>query len=49
MGVAPNILDQIYKITRISDLLSYKGCLSVEQPQRFGTKKRKIEKTFVEK
>jgi len=49
MGVAASILDLIYKITPTSDLLSYKGCLKVEQPQRFGTKKRKIEATSVEK
>jgi len=50
-GSRPQILDQIYKITPISDLLSYKGCLSVEQPQKSSgkRKKEKKKKTSVEK
>ena len=38
MGVAPppKKLDPISKITPISDLLSYKGCLSVERPRTVG-------------
>jgi len=39
--------DQIYKI---SDRLSYKGCLSVKQPRRFSSKRKKKKKeTSVEK
>jgi len=33
-------LDQISKITPISNILSYKGCLSVEWPRRFGKTKK---------
>jgi len=41
--VALQILDQISKITPISDLLnlSYKGCLSVERPRTLGGDKKK--------
>ena len=42
MGVAPQILDPICKITPISDLLSYKGCLSVERPRKLGSESKKI-------
>jgi len=45
-GGRPQILDQISKITPISDLLSYKGCLSIERPWTFGAKEKK---TSVEK
>jgi len=41
MGGRTQILDQNYKITRISDLISYKGCLSVERPRRFGGERKK--------
>jgi len=34
------MLDQISKITPISDLLSYKGCLSVERPRTLGGDKK---------
>jgi len=49
-GGCPQILDQIYKITPISNLVSYKGCLLVERPERFGSKRNKKKKeTSVEK
>ena len=35
------------KITPISDLLSYKGCLLVERPRRFGGKRKKEETSVV--
>ena len=48
MGVDPQILDQISKIIPISDLLSYKGCLSVERPRTFGGEKNpKINSTLL--
>jgi len=40
-------MDQISKITPISDLLSYKGCLSVEQPWRFGSERKKRTKLLL--
>jgi len=40
-------LNQISKITLISDLHSYKGCLSVERPRTLGGKRKK--ETSVEK
>jgi len=44
------ILDQIYKMTPISDLLSYKGSLSVEPSRKEGErKKNKGKETSVEK
>ena len=46
MGVAPQVLDQISEITPISDLLSYKGCLSVERPQTLGGRRKKKERNF---
>ena len=39
-GVRLQILDQIFKITPISDL-SYKGCLLFERPRRFGGERNK--------
>jgi len=42
MGDGPQISDQLYKITPISDLLSYKGSLLVEPSRRsFGEKKER--------
>jgi len=48
MGYRPQILDPIYKITPIFDLLSYKGSLSVEPSRRSVGKrqKRKKERNF---
>ena len=40
MGGRPQIVDPISKITPISDLLSSKGCLSVERPWTFGGEKK---------
>jgi len=41
MGVAPQILDPIFKITPISDHLSYKGSLLLEPSWRsFGERKK---------
>ena len=40
MGFVLQILDQISKITPVSDLLSYKGCLSVERPRTLGGDKK---------
>jgi len=45
MGVAPQNVDPIYKITPISDLLSYKGSLLVE-PSRRSVGERKKERNF---
>jgi len=52
MWVAPEILDPIYKMIPISDLLSYKGSLSVEPSRRSVGKRIKIKRkkaTSVEK
>jgi len=53
MGVAPQILDPIFKTTPISDHMSYKGSLSVEPSRRSlakeKKKKKKERKTSVEK
>ena len=38
---SPQIVDPISKITPISDLLSYEGCLSVERPRTLGGKRKK--------
>ena len=38
-----------FKITPISDLLNYKGCLYIERPQRFGGEREKKKETSVEK
>jgi len=46
MGVASQILDQISKITPISDLLHYKGFLSVKRLRTFGGEKKEKEKIF---
>ena len=50
-GGRPQIFDPIYKMVPISDLLSYKGSLSVEPSRRsIGKRKRKRKKeTSVEK
>ena len=50
MGIAPQILDPNYKIKPISDLLSYKGSLSVEPSRRsIGERKKRKKETSVEK
>ena len=40
------ILDQIYKMTPISDLLSYKGSLPVEPSRRYVGEGKKKERNF---
>jgi len=50
MGVGPQISDKLYKITPISDLLSYKGSLLVEPSRRsFGERKKKKKRNFCSK
>jgi len=45
--VAPKIVDPISKITPISDLLSYKGCLSGERPRTLGDERKKRKKLLL--
>jgi len=49
MGIASQILDQIYKITPISNLLSYKGCLSVKQLEDSAAKEKRKKETSIVK
>jgi len=41
-GGRPQMLDQIFKTTPISDLHSYKGCLSVELPRPLRDRKMNV-------
>jgi len=43
MVVAPKSVDPISKTTPISNLMGYKGCLSVEQPRTLGGERKKKE------
>jgi len=47
IGAGPYIFDQISKITPISDLLSYKGCLSAMRPRTFCSKRKKGKKLLL--
>jgi len=48
-GGRPQILDPIFKITPISNQLSYKGSLLVEPSRRYVGKRKRKKETSVEK